>query len=279
MGARAGRRSRSGAGGAAALALVCLTFLLSALPLNAGADSAAYPPVTGSITGPTSVGELLKATYTIQANGGPAELTNGSQTGIYSYKAGFGPGVNTTAALITPAQGVLVNRTIQLQFQAPNLTETLTIYALVTSSGAGQNASQNFTISVQIVAPYRLLAVLTVTGPAGTLPFSLTVTLDGQPVGSVAIPTLSSGAHYPLNFAYVAQNLAPGWHTLAISLAQEHGLVAFSGGRESVSQSFYVTGPTPDYSLWYLTGAVALVGAVFIWATRVGARRRGKPKK
>ena len=69
------------------------------------------------------------------------------------------------------------------------------------------------------------------------------------------------------------------WHTFSISLASQHGLVTFPGGAQQYSQSFYVTGPPPDYTVWYVAGIGAFLGAVFIWSTRVAARRRGRAKK
>ena len=93
------------------------------------------------------------------------------------------------------------------------------------------------------------------------------------------MPVITAGSTYPLTFSYVDLNLTPGWHTFAISLASEHGLVTFSGGAQQYSDTFYVNGPPPDYTIWYAAGALAFVGALFIWSTRVAARRRGRAKK
>src|SRR5579863_5776212 len=67
---------------------------------------AASLPLTGSIAGPTAVGVALQTTYKITASGGPAEAANGTQVGIYSYKASYSA-VNTTGAAFTPTSGVL----------------------------------------------------------------------------------------------------------------------------------------------------------------------------
>ncbi len=263
---------------AAALALIGLFAAMALLlPGTIGPARADAAALSGGITGPSDVGLGLKASYVVSASGGPAEAANGTQVGTYSYKATL-TATNTSGAAVTPSTGVLVNGSISLQLIAPNVSESLTIFVLVTSSYQTKNTSQNFSFTVSIVEPYRLNAQIVVGPAAGVSAFALTVTLDGSPVGTVSVPTLSAAASYPVTFSYVNPSLAPGWHTFAISLAQEHGLVTFYGGAEQVSQSFYVPGPTPDYSFYYLLGAVAFVGVVFIWSMRVGARRR-RPKK
>ncbi|MCI4318212.1 MAG: hypothetical protein L3J96_06700, partial [Thermoplasmata archaeon] len=213
------------------------------------------------------------------ASGGPAEAPNGSQAGIYSFKASLAA-FNTTGAIITPDSGVLINGSATLSFVAPNLTESLTIYVDVTSSlGGTNNVSQNFSIQVQIVQPYRLQATLSVASSSSIAAFPVTVLLDGAPVGTVSVPTLQSGATYPLSFAYVTTGLSSGWHTFSVSLGQEHGLVTFQGGSEQLSTSFYVPGPPTDYTAWYLGGFSVFVGAILIFTMRVGPRARGRSKK
>ena len=95
----------------------------------------------------------------------------------------------------------------------------------------------------------------------------------------MSVAALSPGASFPLSFSYVPPYLAPGWHTFSLSLAQEHGLVTFSGGSDQFTSSFYVAGEPTNKKIWYFAGATALVGAIFIWRKWVGARRRGRPKK
>ena len=187
--------------------------------------------------------------------------------------------VNTTGASISPVSGVLVNLTISLTLDAPNTTEPLTIYVLVNSSYNGQSVAQNFSYSVQVVEPYRLAANLVVGSTSGVSGFDITVLLDNAPVGQIVVHGLSAGQSYPISFAYVPTNLGPGWHTFQLSLAQEHGLVLFAGGEQVLSVSFYVADGGPDYTEWYLLGIVAFVGAILIWSTTVGGRRRGRPKK
>lgn len=271
--------------GIRAVAAVTFLLVLSLLPLALPGAGAVTPfavpstPLTGGVNGPSSVGLGLKTTYTVTASGGPAEATNGTQVGILSYKASISA-VNTTGAAISPVSGVLVNGSVTLGFNAPNVTEPLTVFVLVTSSFQGTNVSDNFSELVQIVQPYRLSANLVVSSIAAVSTFDVTITLDGNPVGTVQIPALSAGSTYPLSFAYVLPSgLSAGWHTFAMNLAQEHGLVTFAGGTTQVTSTFYVSGPAPDYAIWYLAGASAFVGAIFIWGTGLGARRRGRSKK
>ncbi|MCI4330720.1 MAG: hypothetical protein L3K19_02590 [Thermoplasmata archaeon] len=276
---RTGARTRTVAPWAFAILLI---LGLPVLGMFGGVHAAPIlTPVTGGIAGPSEVGAGQKASYVVHANGGPAFAPNGTQTGILSYRSSLA-GENTTGAVLSPPSGVLINQSITLSLIAPNLTESLTIFVLVTSSVSGLNStntSNNFSFHVNIVQPFRLTATIVVSSASSVGSFSITVTLDGQPVGTVIVPTLTPGSNYPLSFEYVAQGLAPGWHTFSMNVAPEHGLVTFSGGSTAFNQPFYVPGPAPDNSLWYLAGASAFVVALFIFTTRVGARRRGKSKK
>ncbi len=262
---------------ATALALVFLAACLQAPNVVAAPTSA---PLTGSVTGAASVGTGLNSTYRVTATGGPALAANGTQIGIYSYKASLsGPNITLAQGAILPSTGVLTGGEMNLTLKAPRVAQLVTIYVLVTSSLGTTNVSQNFSYSVNIVQPYVLSANLVVGPTAAVAPFYLTVLLDGNPVGAVKVPGLSAASSYPVSFSYVPSNLAPGWHTFSVSLALEHGLVTFSGGSEVYSASFYVAGPPASNTLWYVTGGAALVGVIFIWSTRVGARRRGRPSK
>ncbi|MCI4344398.1 MAG: hypothetical protein L3J87_02075 [Thermoplasmata archaeon] len=258
------------------VALLAVPVLAGLSASRAHADTTGTA-VTGGISGPTSVGQGLKAKYVVNATGGPAISPNGSQSGTFSFHAYF-IAANTTGSVFAPPSGVLVNGTVTLAFTAPNVTESATLSVLVTSASGAKNASTNFTLALSIVQPMRLSGVLVVSGSAGVAPFDLTVTLDGAPVGSIAVPALAAGATYPINFAFVAPPLASGWHTLAVALGSEHGLVNFAGGAEAISQNFYVTGPAPSYTVYYLAGVAAFLGAIVIWTSRVGARRRGRTR-
>jgi hypothetical protein len=264
-------------------ALLVLAVLAGlALPATALLPSAhatpSYGALTGTISGPAYVGETQNATYTVNVSGGPAVAANGTQVGIFSYNASV-TGANTTGITFGPSSGSIQNGTVRLGLKASNISELLTLYVLVTSSTHGKNQSQNVSYSVNVVVPYRITATL-VAGSGGSVsPFLLAVTLDGSTVGTISVGTLTPGAHTPIAFTYVNPNLSPGWHTFAISLAQEHGLVSFAGGGQSVTTSFYVTGPAPNNSIWIVTGIAAFVGVVFIYTTRVAAGRRGRAKK
>ena len=119
--------------------LLVLVVLAAALGIPLGHLSPVSParaatlPLTGNIAGPTAVGVAIQTTYTVSATGGPAEAPNGTQVGIYSYKASYSA-VNTTGAAFTPTSGVLVNGTSTLSFTAPNVTEPLTLFVLVKSA-------------------------------------------------------------------------------------------------------------------------------------------------
>ncbi|MCI4325197.1 MAG: hypothetical protein L3K00_04875 [Thermoplasmata archaeon] len=260
----------------AALLVAAVVPALSAVPAARATPS--YGPLSGTISGPANLGETQNASYVVNVSGGPAVASNGTQVGIYSYNASV-TGTNTTGVSFSPSAGSIPNGTVTLQLRVSNISQLLTLYVLVTSSESGTNATQNLSYSVNVLVPYRISATL-VAGSSGTVsPFVLTVTLDGTPVGAIPVGTLTAGAHTPIAYSYVNPNLAPGWHTFSISLAEEHGLVSFAGGAESISVSFYVAGPPPNDSVFLVIGIGAFVGVAFIWSLRVGAGRRGRPKK
>jgi hypothetical protein len=261
---------------AAVVALLSLTAVVPGIPTARAAPS--FGILSGSIAGPVNIGTSGNATYVVNATGGPAVASNGTQVGIYSYNASVS-GANTTDVIFSPSGGSMPNGTVNLSLKAGNLTQQLTLYVLVTSQLNGTNDTTNLSYTVNVVTPYRFAATI-VAGTGGTVsPFAMTVLLDGTPVGQIAVGTLAAGTRFPVAFSYVDPNLSPGWHTFSVSLAEEHGLVSFAGGAESVSQSFYVTGPPANNTIYYVIGLGAFVGVVFILTARVGGTRRGRAKK
>ncbi|HEV2230853.1 MAG TPA: hypothetical protein VGS18_01540, partial [Thermoplasmata archaeon] len=157
---RTGRRTARAAS-LGCLAAVALVLILGGLALPA---RAAPPGVTGEINGPKDLGTHLKGTYTVTATGGPAEAANATQIGFYAFNATIA-GRNTTGGFVSPSTGVLTNGSATLVVHAPNATQSLTLYVLVTSGYHGHNESNNLTYAIQVVAPYNLNATLVV--PAG----------------------------------------------------------------------------------------------------------------
>jgi hypothetical protein len=159
-----------------------------------------------------------------------------------------------------------------------NATETITIDLEVASVYLGKNVSFNTSYVVNVVQPYVISATL-VASASWVTAFTVYVTLDGTVIGNVSVPALQAGGTYQVKFEYPTLGLSTGDHTFAISLVQEHGLVTFANGQTQYSETVYVTGPAPDYTLWYVAGIVAFFGAIFIFATRVAARRRGATRR
>ncbi len=268
-----------------ALALVALLLGAAVVGLPARALAAAAPdsssatPVTGNVTGPTVLGYNVNKDYLINGTGGPAFAANGTEVGNFSYYASV-TGSNTTGVTITPSESGIVNRTgVDALLTVGNISEILTIVVEFTSTYKGANESLNITYDVQVVQPYTLSMTLLSTTSATILAFSLTISLDGTPVGSVSVPSLTGHETYVATFSYATTSLGSGYHTFTASLTTEHGLVTFSGGSTSYSKTFYIPGPAPSYTLWYVAGAVAFFGALFIFITRVAARRRTPTKK
>jgi hypothetical protein len=269
---------------AALLVVVGLLFLAGAGALGATGLAIAHPSpasssVQGNITGPTVLAYKADEFYSINASGGPAYAANGTLVGNLTYYASV-VGANVTGVSIVPSKSVFTAPGAQrAQLLVSNLTEVLTIQVEITSVYQTANQSLNLTYSVNVVQPYELSLTVVSQSSATILAFALTVYLDGSPIGSVSIPTLTARQSYTATFQYATVGLSPGQHTFTVSLTNEHGLVTFAGGATSFSETFYVPGPPPNYTLWYVAGAVAFFGAIFIFLTRVAARRRNPARK
>lgn len=241
------------------------------------AASGSAAPLTGNITGPTDVPTQGNGTYHINATGGPA-YQNGRLAGTLNWTATV-QAVNLTGVSVSPKSGSLspgsLGRTV---LTVGRTVEVVTITVEVTSTFGKQTATTNLTFTVHVRQPYILQAKLTA-GATAIQSFKVLVTLDGVRVGNVSVPSLHPFQSYTVTFRYPTFGLSSGYHTFELSVANEHGLVTFSGGRTSISTTFYVAPGNANYSVWYVAGAVAFFGALFIFATRVAARRRGSGRR
>jgi hypothetical protein len=272
-----------------ALALVLLAVASSTAGILGARGSSADVPsefrpaasssVLGNITGPTILSTASNGTYAINASGGPAFGANGSKVGNLTFHASLS-GANLTGVSVSPASGNLTgNRSLSTVLTVGAIAETVTISVEISSTYGKLNSSLNLTYPVNVVVPYVVAAEI-VNGPSATvLSFAVVIELDQSPVGSVKVPTLTPGSTYNLTYRYPTLGLSSGEHTFSISLANEHGLVRFANGQTSYSASFYVTSAPPDYTVWYVAGIVAFIGVLFIFASRVAARRRGALRK
>jgi hypothetical protein len=273
------RRTRSSpARGGALLALLLLALALAgAYGALGGARATPYPQLHASISGPTLLGTSQAATYPMTAGGGPGYGFNGTLIGTLSFTASVA-GQNTTNVLVTPSAGVFVNGSANLSLTASNLTETLVLSVEVTSGYDGTNATENLTYTVTVIQPYIFSATVVDDSSYGTAPFNLTVQLDGATVGRVKVPGLLADSSTQVSYDYVSNSLSSGWHTFSVSLAQQHGLITFANGQTQYSVSFYVAGPAPNDTLYYISGVVVFAVVAFILLTSVGARRRRRKR-
>jgi hypothetical protein len=284
--------SRARRSGPRALALLVVLLLGSAaaVPLFAPAlpGARAGPltpaatgtnPLTGNISGPGAVATSGSGTYELRATGGPAVLPDGVQIGNLSWSAKVSA-ANATNVSVAPSSGTLtVGSPGKTVLVVSNVTQVVTLEVEYTSSYGGSTSTLNVTDPISVVVPYKVEAKL-VAGPStALLPFQIAVDLDGNPVGTVSVPALAANQSYTLTYSYATTGLSAGWHTFTLSVANEHGLVSFSGGVLEYSQSFYVPGPAPNYTIWVVAGVAAFFGALFILATRVAARRRGGSRR
>jgi len=265
----------------AAVALAPAFFLptaSAATPAATGSSS-----ITGNLTGPGLLATSANTTFYLNASGGPA-FVNGNETGTINWTATLS-GANTTGTLVTPSGGTVTSTTRQparmvvLTNGLPQ-TMTLTVKIVSTPAGAGgKNETTNFTRTFRVITPYIVRATL-VAGPQVTvLPFNVTVALDGTTIGSVPVPRLAPNASFQLVYRYPSGGLSSGYHTFTLSVAEPHGLVTFANGATVESTTFYVAPSAVNDTVWYVAGFVAFFGVLFIYATRVAARRQGSARR
>ena len=241
--------------------------------------AAASSPVTGSITGPTVIGTSSNNTYHVTGWGGPAVSANGTVVGNLTYYASL-VGPNLTGISFSPSSARFTsNQSLKATLAPGTVVQGLTINLEISSVYRGKNVSTNDSISVTVVQPYVISATIVNPSNATVTAFAVYVTLDGTPIGRVNVSSLAPGGTTQVTYAYPTLGLASGSHTFAMSLVQEHGLVTFANGQTVYSVTVYVTGPAPNYTLWYVAGIAAFFGAIFILLTRVAARRRGAARR
>lgn len=251
---------------------------VSAAVPSSGARATASAPVTGNLSGPTILSTGGTGRYFINGTGGPAFLPNGSKVGNITFYASVSA-TNLTGVSISPASAALTGAPFPSTLSVASTAEVVTITVMISSVYQQRNQSINLSYVVHVVSPYVITATIVDSSSATVLSFPVQVVLDGTPIAVVTVPTLTAGQTYNLSYTYPTLGLSPGEHTFSISLANEHGLVVFANGATVYSTSFYVQGPAPSYTLWYLAGAVAFFGVLFIFVTRVAARRRSALRK
>ncbi|HXW67676.1 MAG TPA: hypothetical protein VEL82_07375 [Thermoplasmata archaeon] len=268
----------------APVVLVLLALALALGPVGSGAASAhpvafATTPVRGNVTGPSLISTQSNASYAVNGTGGPAFSANGTLIGNVTWWASTSE-TNTTGISLSPTTGTITNGIAgTTKLTVGSIAELVTILVMISSRNATLNQTLNVTLRVNVAQPFVLTLFLVAGSNAAVAPFNLTIDLDGAPVGTLAIPRLAAGANYTATFRYPTLGLASGDHTFTASLSDQHGLVTFAGGATSYSVTFYVAGPAPDDTVWYIAGAIAFFGALFIFATRVAARRRPTARK
>ncbi len=249
---------------------------LAAPPARAASTSS---PVTGSITGPTVVATSSTDLYHISGWGGPAVAQNGSLNGTITYYVSL-VSSNLSGISYAPLRANFTSNTsLRGNLTTGNATVSVLIEVMVSSVFDGKNDSTNFTYTVNVVQPYVVSATIVNTSSATVTGFAVLVLLDGSVVGTVNITTISPGGSFLVSFEYATLGLASGSHTFSLSLVAEHGLVRFANGETTYSETIYIAGASPNYTVWYVAGIVAFFGAIFIFASRVAARRRGATRR
>ncbi len=263
---------------AVAIALLGL-FVLAANVAPSMAVSTATTSVSGTIQGPSVLATHGTGKYVINATGGPAVAANGTRVGNLTFYASVS-GPNLTGVSLAPESGSITTVGPGNTFLSVSAaTETLTISVMISSTNGKENQSVNLTYTVNVVTPYVVSATIVNTGSATVVGVSVAVSLDGTVVGNVSLPSLTPGGEYSLSYRYATTGISPGDHTFSLTIKDPHGLVTFTNGATTYTSTFYVAGPAPDNTVWYVLGVVAFFGVLFIFMTRVAARRRGVARK
>ena len=236
-------------------------------------------PVTGSVHGPRVIATQGTTHLTVSATGGPAFAANGTQIGNLTYYASIAGNDLTGVSVVPSSNGFVLGQNQSPLLEVGATPEVLTLTFEIASVYQRENVTTNLTYTITVVQPYVVAATIVNSGTTTVLAFTVSVDLDGTLVGNVSVPSITPSGEYNLSFQYATLGLSAGEHTFSLSLADARGLVTFAGGATSYSVSFYVPGASPDYTVWYVFGALAFVGVLFIFATRVAARRRGAVRK
>ena len=246
----------------------------------AAAPAASSSAVTGNVSGPSYLATSSNATFRFNATGGPG-VVGISVPGKLTWTATLS-GPNTTGTSVTPSNGSITSissEPVSLSVKVGAHTGLFTLSITVTSTLAKNNTSATLTKSFQVLVPFVLRATLVAGPSAEVMPFQVKVALDGTIVGTTTVPKLAPNATYRFTYRYADPNLGSGYHTFTLTIASAHGLVTFSNGRTIQTTTFYVAPGPASYTIYYILGAVAFFGVLFIYATRVGARRRGTARR
>lgn len=271
--------------GAFVLFLVVATLLAGFVPLlGFGTVAASVVPaaspkplnITGNLSGPSLVATSSNGTFYLNASN-----KSGTPSLSINWTASLSS-VNSTGSSVKPVNGTITASTvlpIKLVVTTGTIAESMTLTVKLSPEASTSNQSMNLSKTFSLVTPYMLRATLVAGPDSGVLPFNVTVALDGTVVGAVTVPKLAANATYDLVYRYPSAGLPSGYHTFTLSLQDEHGLVTFANGATVQSTTFYVAPAAPNNTVWYVAGVVAFFGALFIYATRVGARRRGPARR
>lgn len=257
--------------------VIALLFVVGSLGLasvpTSQAATPAYPPLTGTVIGPSLLGVNGSSLYRLNATGGPAFALNGTQIGILNFTVSVLAG-NSTGVSVLPNVGALSHGSYNVSLSVGPAAQTVVLQVEYSSMYRHENVSINVTYAVQVVHPYILTGLLQA-GNTTVAPFQIQVSLDGALLAPLSVPTLTPHQEYNFTYRAVVAGLSPGDHTFVLTLPTQHGQVHFAGGALTYAYTFSIPGPAPDYTLYYVLGSVALVGVILIFLILVGARRRG----
>lgn len=276
---RSGTSLRTGGFALSALLLLVLSVLPIVAP-TAAASPVNYPPFNVVITGPALLATNGSGVYYATATGGPAETLSGQYIGNYTFTDQI-LGVSTQGSFTSPFSGAFIDQQANLSLGGLVDDGSYTLELNVTSTSGGKapvNLTRIFTYQFSVVAPYVVEATVNNENSYTVSGVAVQIDLDGVLVGETSLPSLAAAASTQVKYNYTSTGLSPGYHTFTLVLVGSYGLVEFSNGQTSYSVTFYVSGPAPDYTQYYLYGLTITVFCIFITIFFFGPRPRRKKK-
>lgn len=152
---------------------------------------------------------------------------------------------------------------------APATPQTMMFVVEMSATNANGNVTYTSTDSVHIVAPLKMFATITNSGPVPLNNVTLTFLIDGAVRSTVVVPTIASGKTVRVNTSIVVvPALSSGKHTLTVRVSGNNPLVLINGVQAtSYSSSFYY-GTPPNYNwIFYIAAAVVAFMAFLVFAS------------
>ncbi|MEM3851471.1 MAG: CARDB domain-containing protein [Methanomassiliicoccales archaeon] len=249
------------------LPFILVFALLTATLLSATPSTAATPPVSATLSGPTLVASGSTHTYVLRVSGGPS-LTGKAN---YSFSAVL-HAKNTTGLSITPTSGSSALGVFYINITAGGAAEIVTATFNITSGSGSSvvNASKSFLITV--VHAIVITVPVINEGQVGVTYANLSLYINGRYIETETV-NLSAGQKTSVTFQWVAYSYPTGTITATVVI-NSTGNLLFENGQVSTSFPIYIKGAPSNAVDDYLIAAIIVAAVVLV----LFVFRRPKPR-